>query len=225
MLASEIVPSLLTLQPMMVLNLLIYDMSSVFLENSTFISNVADNNGGVVYVYDRGNVTIKDCCFTNSRARDCGGALYVRKSSNIFIANSQFSNCTTVDSGGVLYARFDSMVYINASNFNTSEADNGGAISVDFRSKSKIVNSLFIGNQGRLRGGAVAAHRGSIMLFQACNFTFNHAPFGGAVNSILDCNLTFENSSFLYNRAEMGLGCLHISSSESFECDQKHIAV
>ena len=158
-----------------------------------------------MYLYDRSNVTIKDCCFTNNRARDCGGALYVRKGSNISIANSQFSNCTTVDSGGVLYAQLDSMVYINTSNFSTSEADNGGAISVDFRSRSKIVNGLFIGNQGRLRGGAVAAHRGSIMQFQICNFTFNPALFGGAIlYAIQDCNHTFENSVFLYNRAEVG---------------------
>ena len=179
---------------------LIYDMSSILLENSTFISNKAENNGGVVYVFDRSNATINDCQFTNNSARVCGGVLYVRKSSNISIANSQFVSCTT-DSGGVLYAQFDSMAYINTSNFTTNEAGNGGAIALEFRSRSKIVNSLFNDNQARLRGGVVTANGGSIMQFQTCNFTSNRALFGGAIHAIQNCTLTFENSWFLYNKA------------------------
>ena len=68
----------------------------------------------------------------------------MRKRSIISIANSQFCNCTTADSGGVLYAQFYSRVYVDTSNFTMGEADRGGAICMDSRSKSKIVTSMAI---------------------------------------------------------------------------------
>ena len=50
----------------------------------------------------------------------------------------------------------------------------------------------------------MAAYRGSIMLFQTCNFTCNDAIYGGAVSAIQNCNLTFSDSRFLHNQAEHG---------------------
>lgn len=85
--------------------------SSIVIDESTFLGNMAQGNGGVMYTNEyQTNYTIQYSIFQRNSAND-GGVMYVQSNSNIEIG----TNCTYIenhatDKGGVFYIRGGTLV-------------------------------------------------------------------------------------------------------------------
>ena len=193
-----------------------YDRSTTVINNSNFTSNRADY-GGVLVALMESDATINSCMFSSNVADTDGGTLYGYTKCKFFVNESFFSkNVETNDgvmqvSGGSsielhsigVYVQGHSCVNVEASNFVNNAADNGGVMGVYLRSYVNIMNCNFIGNKANIEGGVMDVSKNSTIAVQTSKFTLNLASFGGVVFAMLQSDLTFKNSCFLNNTAEL----------------------
>ncbi|WGV26461.1 choice-of-anchor Q domain-containing protein [Halotia branconii] len=142
-----------------------------------------NNSTGVFFVERQLNVTFNDLTIVDGYTSGRGGAIQVLDYSNIKVTNSRFEN----NSAGI-----------------------GGAIGLGFGVRATVVNSQFDGNDGRLTnaeygGGAIAIVGAGNLVVKDSKFTNNKGVNGGAIYSLLG-TLTVENSVFLKNSSEGGMG-------------------
>lgn len=106
--------------------------SSIVIDESTFLRNMAQGNGGVMYTNEyQTNYTIQHSIFQRNSAND-GGVMYVQSNSNIEIgASCTYIENYATDKGGVFYIRGGTLVIDTNSNstFSGNTATHGGVIS------------------------------------------------------------------------------------------------
>jgi predicted outer membrane repeat protein len=105
--------------------------SSIVIDESTFLRNMAQGNGGVMYTNEyQTNYTIQQSIFQRNSATD-GGVMYVLSNSNIEIGASTYIENHATDKGGVFYIRGGTLVMdINSnSTFSGNTATLGDVIS------------------------------------------------------------------------------------------------
>ena len=152
------------------------------IENTTFYNNIAEYNGGAVYLIGNAtenctNITFIDCNFTLNLAKLNGGAVYWAKgSSNATVNGTYFDNNTAKGSAGAIYISGDYLnikdtqfrfnnatmeqTYDNrtGAGFFSSEGGNAGAICW-MGSYGTVDNGTFINNTAFKRGGAIQFER------------------------------------------------------------------
>ena len=152
------------------------------IENTTFYNNIAEYNGGAVYLIGNAtenctNITFIDCNFTLNLAKLNGGAVYWAKgSSNATVNGTYFDNNTAKRSAGAIYISGDYLnikdtqfrfnnatmeqTYDNrtGAGFFSSEGGNAGAICW-MGSYGTVDNGTFINNTAFKRGGAIQFER------------------------------------------------------------------
>ena len=152
------------------------------IENTTFYNNIAEYNGGAVYLIGNAtenctNITFIDCNFTLNLAKLNGGAVYWAKgSSNATVNGTYFDNNTAKRSAGAIYISGDFLnikdtqfrfnnatmeqTYDNrtGAGFFSSEGGNAGAICW-MGSYGTVDNGTFINNTAFKRGGAIQFER------------------------------------------------------------------
>ena len=162
--------------------------NSISILNSTFISNSADDDGGVIYASGR-VVNIVNSTFVNNSGNYWGNVF----AGTVNCINSTFVNNYAGVSGGAIYAN---SVNISDSTFISNSADQGGAIRINSES-SQITNSTFIANGAGL-GGAIYSRYSNIVVSDSSfiNNTDNDGNY--AVHSHVS-NLTIEDCIFIGN--------------------------
>ena len=159
----------------------IYTVGDVYIENSIFKSNTANEDAGAIFCY---NAYITNCLFDSNNAggaifSQCeGGAIYC--TNDLTIDNSTFKNNYATDYGGAAYAK-----NINVNNNQDSNQPH---------------NSFFINNKARNDDGGALYSNGDSHVKNAI-FTGNNAENedGGAIYCTND--LTIDNSIFKNNHA------------------------
>ena len=198
--------------------------------DSSTTSNRSIRAGGAIFVA-KSNLSIIKCTFVNNSA-EVGGAMYSTsyELNNISISNSIFvSNRAAISSnhiqvcnypsilatsgsiGGAI-AIFTTTLIIKNSTFtnNTSEAGDGGALSIQQRSVTHIHSSEFCGNSAKSYGGAlfiVESHNNTI---NSSKFLNNSATKGGVVYSIQGSMIATTESIFGWNSAKLSGGVMSL---------------
>ena len=203
--------------------------TDITVENTLFISNIADDYGGAIYA-EKGTAKVTSCNFTDNAAQDNdGGAIYanaiiVKNSvfennfasgssttqcyggaicaiSDVNVANSLFIKNTVEDYGGAIYSK--GTVNISSSNFttNTAKDNDGGAIYAV--GNIIITGSSFTENNALVDGGAIYGES----LVKIENSIFENNQVYGAKSSqcyggaIKAKDVNINNASFLNNHA------------------------
>ena len=111
----------------------------VYITDSTFINNTADNNGSVLLAYL--GADISGSVFENNSAGGDGGAIY--SWGDVSIVSSNFTGNTAGNNGGVVYHHGGNTSIAN-SNFRDNSAGNtAGAV---YGKNIKVINSNFTDN-------------------------------------------------------------------------------
>ena len=114
------------------------------IDNTTFKSNHADNNGGAIYSNGT-DLTIDNTTFKSNHADNNGGAINSQKE-NLKIFNATFES-NTANYGGAIYSSGNN-ADIDLAYFNDNNATNGSAIYKTADSSGlNISNTLFERNQ------------------------------------------------------------------------------
>ena len=188
----------------------IYSSGNIYVQNSAFTSNIADENGGAVYCEK--NAYADNCTFKNNLAGNDDGAIYsinlyintnqsARPHNSFFInnkaedneggalygcyiylKNSVFKQNYAHNDGGAIFAQ--NVVNADGCLFESNEAEyvDGGAINILVFTKisSTISNSIFKSNSAKNEGGAINTQ--DILFVDNCTFDDNHVGFsGGAI--------------------------------------------
>lgn len=126
----------------------------VFVTGSTFTNNLADEDGGALYVDYDARLWIEDSVFSGNHAGSNGGAVF--GSDDVIIESSSFSGNSTSDDesdgGGAVYADADASITSSAFTDNYSGSD-GGALLAWF--ETEVTDSTFTDNEAAYNGGAI----------------------------------------------------------------------
>ena len=194
----------------------IYLFHKVTIESTVFSDNKASYRGGAVCAGNTALVIYK-CKLQGNSAESYGGALTVSTVSVLLINNSMFiQNTATQGSGLNAELAFIGKFQIISSIFRGNHATGkGGAFTLLAKFPIILSHCSFSNNTAKY-GGAIAFIMTAIprkiqLNLTHCQFTANRAVKGGAI-ALLSCyNVTFENSSFLRNWAEMDGGAVYIN--------------
>ena len=197
-------------------------------------SNISVRIGGAILVTNS-NISIIKCNFLANSA-EIGGAIYFHDFSNISIVNSTFINNRAVinsahiqdcwannssgeakSAGGVL-ATFKSRLVIDNCSFtnNTSEAGEGGALSIQQESFTNIHKSEFHGNRANGSGGAIIIAILSNVTIESSEFLSNIADQGGAMYIGIISNVTGRECVYKNNLARFSGGVVSMDQSSLF---------
>ncbi len=184
---------------------------------ATFDNNSASQNGGAANSYcelnaSLGNLVFEGCLFTDNLAGSAGGTISnsAQKSavSNAMVSRCRFENNSAAARGGGVYA-------LSTTNVAALPATS---------TTTNVTNSVFVGNNGGLRGGALynESALGSLSNLQVTHLTvvgntaqngaalFNTAPgalsaTASATNSIFWANTCTDTTSRYFHG--VGIGC------------------
>ena len=183
------------------------------MDNSTFISNKAADDGGAVYVVDDG-ITVLNSNFGNNSAKNHAGAIYV-KGNNVKIQNATFVN-NSAHFEGAVRVEGNYVNVLNATFIGNKAISDGvsksqaGALGISGNNVN-IDSSYFANNTVEGDAGAIGV-KGSHIKVTNSQFYSNHAnPFnndlntglGGAIYTMGN-NVTYDNAIFRYNTAVNG---------------------
>ena len=197
-------------------------------------SNISVRIGGAILVTNS-NVSIIKCSFLENSA-EIGGAIYVHDFSNISIVNNTFvNNRATINSAliqecwkndsrgeaksvGGVFATFKSRLAIDSCSFtnNTSEAGEGGALSIQQESFTNIHKSEFHGNRANGSGGAIIIATLSNVTIESSKFLNNNADQGGVMYIGIISNVTGRDCVYKNNLAKFSGGVVSMDQSSLF---------
>jgi|GEM_PF-492067 len=164
------------------------------INNCTIIDNLADENGGGIYL-ENSQTIISECnisCNATGYDYGGGGGIYC-KNSTLNIDNCIFdSNISDIPPGG-----------------QTSYSPSGGAICITYYSVVNIENSVFSHNCADYYGSAVYVNSSPLTL-NGCRFEDNGgSDYGGAIVAY-NAELEITNCDFLNNHAVYNGGAVYL---------------
>jgi len=180
------------------------DARQILIDNCTFKSNVASEDGGAISRYESSSVDIINSNFEGNSAQ-WGGAIYLKYTDGT-LSNCTFKNnhasvntgavvggvltdCTfigntAVDFGGAAaWGSYNNCIFINNSANNYAGAINNG---------NSIENCIFINNSANDVGGAIRSNDRDYLKIKDCYFEKCQArTFGGAIDiyKVKDVNI------------------------------------
>jgi predicted outer membrane repeat protein len=187
--------------------------STVTIQVSTFEDNIAGDEGGAIYI-NESTVTIEDSRFDgNESTIEEGGAIYIKDHSTVTIQVSTFEDNIAGDEGGAIYIKDYSTVTIQNSRFygNESTSEEGGALYIENYSTVTIENSTFENNSAHTEGGAIYIQDESTLSIQDSTFTSNYSGGEGGAIYIYDSAVTIQDSTFEDNSADDDGGAIYIN--------------
>ena len=191
--------------------------SIVNVYNSSFNHNTARFGGGVISLMesvDAGKSTIKNSTFISNMAGEYGGVVQLQYSSSISVFDSNFMNNQAFIDGGVFDSFVSSIVKVYRSHFvNNSAGSRGGVSASKRRSTFHSTESVFYNNTSDILGAIVFLRNESGITTHGCNFSQNIASYGGAIVSEIRCNLIVVNCTFYSNTAKMNGAILYVHAN------------
>lgn len=194
----------------------IHGTSSLFISQSTFSNNSAEQRGGAlsIYLFDpNSSVSIYQSSFTGNRVRYRGGAVfvYIKFNSSMIVDFSNFIENDAISNGGAVYIDTvtDNFVSFNETSFVKNQAIYGdaGALLITGANSSILLSSTnFINNSAGSFGGVLIISltgTGSAFIFQS-KFINNSAPngLGGAMSLDIRYNVKITANLFQDNSAK-----------------------
>ncbi len=182
------------------------EASEVFIGNSYFAENYTYGPGGaILFDTDYGSaLTIEDSQFIDNYAEEDGGGLAAYgESGDVVIRDSFFAqNISGEDGGGAAFDGLDT-VSIYASTFYSNDAEeNAGGIDLYGINEVEIVNSTFSYNETEGEGGAILTYFSDVYI-RHTTIAFNDAESGGGLSKY-DEEVVIENSIVSDNTAGAG---------------------
>ena len=198
---------------------------TVHIANSLFLNNKAIE-GGAVYNYDRSEPTFTNVVFRDNSA-ESGGAIVDRVGVKSTLKQCQFVNNFAKWRGGAVYFDYGSRPMITDCNFSNNKTDgHGGATYIISRASQlensvvNVSNSVFSGNQAKLRGGAIANADSGVLEISKCEFKQNQAgKGGGAVSNEYLSRTTASGLQFSGNRSDVGEADMDTDESSNVRMD------
>ena len=191
--------------------------SGVTLNGTTFEWNIAQQNGGGVYVGGEGTTNkIYNSNFTSNVASHNGGAVYWRA----YAGHIEYSNFTlnSATNGGAIYlngvsSNTNITHVIFKENFAT---ENGGAIDCN-STRMNLTYTLFDTNRALKYGAALCREKGATNgMGEYNNFTSNYAGIAGAALAWLDVeNININHYIFTNNYAGEAGGAIYANSGSN----------
>ena len=171
---------------------------SVTCSNSSFVSNIALLNAGAIKV-NYGEFASTGCHFKNNQARYHGGAIRVGYG-NVFSVNSVYSNNVAGSLAGGAITVDKGSVSSSGSNYT---GNLGGAISIYTEGSIFSSDSCYVNNTSKA-GGAIFVNEGIVYSTRSQYLNNSATQYGGAIHVNIKGNVSCVNSSFKYNRALTG---------------------
>jgi len=161
---------------------------TVKIANCLFVDNTAIE-GGATYNYDRSKPTFRNVIFKNNSA-ESGGAIVDRVGVISKLIDCTFTGNYAKWRGGAVYFDYGSRPQIENCQFIANRTDgHGGETYISSRASQlentvvTVRDSVFDGNQARLRGGAIANADSGILEMTGIDFRNNQAGTGGGAVS------------------------------------------
>ncbi len=193
--------------------------TKVIIQDSSFLSNIATNNGGALQIETTNEIEIVNCTFDSNTARGSGGAISFFIADRINITRTSFTSNTARSGGAIAFFNCFSKsslgillgVQIQSCNFlNNVAIFQGGAITMQSLVILFIQNSILNNNRAGNAGGAIHATGTtdaiifSPQFYMGIEYSSRQQSYGFGSNS----------TSFLNNTAEYG-GAIYINSENS----------
>ena len=204
--------------------------TSLFIANTSFIHNIAQNGGAVRLYSFNGTITITGSNFTDNVAHDGGGAMWwMSINSIISIANNSFMKNVALmgENGGTLKlaTTINTTATISGNIFNNNLAHNksGGVISICDSNQSAttiISHNQFVNNHANKNGGVLSFlnNRYSLesadIILSENLFQNNSAHEDGGVIELKKANIKITKSNFTDNRADGNGGIFSLVESK-----------
>ena len=161
--------------------------------DSNFIDNTANSNGGAIYNDNFGYVTLINDNFSNNTANNFGGAIY---NNGVVIINGCNLTNNVGSMGGAIY-NYDTLSILNSNMVYNSACDGGAIVN-----EGNLVESYcnFTNNSAMCAGGATIIFNDCNLNIINSNFTGNSASFGGVFVNY--GNIDVASSNFSNNTAK-----------------------
>lgn len=160
--------------------------SVVEVKNSVVDGNFAGNGAASFSENKKTRVTWENCSLTNNVAQSQGGALFVDSGSQVSVFGGVISNNTAHSDGGAVCA--GGSVYVALHNItlcgNRANANGGALLSLTEGNVVQSVGCSFSENHAGTRGGAFTSISGAFY-FTDCQFDGNSAAQAGGVGYLL----------------------------------------
>ena len=173
-------------------------------ENNTFISNSAEDGGGIYAWQSTLNFTGRTTFRNNSAENVSSGAIMASDSSLNITGNTTFRNNSAKLFGGGIAAMYSTLNFIGNTTFrnNSAETSGGGFWSLE-SSLNFTGNTTFQSNSAEESGGGIITSDSSLKFTGNTNFQSNSAgDIGGGIFA-LDSSLNFTgNTTFQSNSTE-----------------------
>ena len=215
-----------------------------------FISNVASEDGGVIFTEEIATISLLGNISILQNRADNGGAIYAAGKATILLTESEggrpkITKCQARVSGGAIYL-IDSNttvicngvdIYENSS-FGTGYSDGGGAVGVFDEAVFIVTNCVFNKNASRYDGGAIYISNATALIYSDVsggvagplpptvfinNLATNDVNYGGAVYLTAAGVAEFYNVAFVSNRAVRG-GAVYANQFSKLRCVNSLIA-
>ena len=194
-----------------------YNLNRLNINNCTFSHNYAEY-GGVIYSDEIGSIyTIVNSTFKNNTALRFGGVIACDGLILVNINDTKIIyDDSTYDAGGAIYLK---NAFLNSYNLTISncKATFGPAVT-SLSSMLLLVNFTAENNQAKYQGGAIYAMYSSILIDNS-TFANNSASSGGALFIDESNVLIINNTKFISNTARLQAGAIYslLNSDSTFE--------
>ena len=152
-------------------------------ENSTFISNSAEDGGGIYAWQSTLNFTGRTTFRNNSAEKSSSGGIRALDSSLKFTGNTTFQSNSAEERGGGILASDSSLKFTGNTIFkqNSAYSEYGGGIDILNSTLDFTGNTTFQSNSAEERGGGIIASESSLKFTGNTIFKQNSAEYGGGI--------------------------------------------
>ena len=166
------------------------DNATAFFENVTFTDNIADNDGGALYV--EGTAELENVTM-NQNSAEQGGGIFVNETGILSIYSSDLFGNTAENKGGGIYSEAMSTLYVYDSTISenkvtdepvddTDDELSGGGIFLTLDSKAEIYRTIINDNTATYSGGGIY-NRGDVFLFDSSVSGNSAQVVGGGIHN------------------------------------------
>jgi len=168
--------------------------------NSSFMSNTTGDDGGGIYF--NGPMTVTNSIFQDNQAGGNGGSLMNEE--NLMIATTSFYSNTALGYGGAVNNDFEDLIISNSTFANNNATNNGGAVN-NYQGNVRVNGSTFSTNQTDQYGGAICNSYGTITVTNSTLFSNNSTFAGGGIDN-WEGQVIVSNSTLSANSASSAGG-------------------